>query len=218
MSEDPKSGNETPPPPSPDQAMPLAQPIPGAPVQAGEPIPGLSFSPGLRELPNSQVPGLGNGGMVSHVFGPGQAPVDPIAAGLDTQYNPLTRAENRMITQTGVIGAGPRPMTYAGKPGDIAQAGPADHRVVKAASDIEAGRAPGPNSTGGDAPEITKAAAEDKPALDEPAAAEQQPAAASASGHPPAPAGQPSGQRSPGAMTGTFSAAIEPPHPPEHHD
>ena len=184
--------------PKPDQPQPLPQPIEGSPVQAGEPIPGLSYSPGLRELPDSQVPGLGNGGMVSHVFGPGQAPVDPIAAGLDTQYNPLTRAENRMITQTGTIGAGPRPSTYAGKPGDIPQAGPADHMVVKAASDVEAGRAPGPNSTGGDAPEIVKAAAEDKQAAGNTPAVE----------HEPAPPG--SGETlTPEASSGT---------PPEQHD
>ena len=37
---------------------------------------------------------------MAHVFGPGQSAVDPIAAGLDPNYRPLTRAENRMITRT----------------------------------------------------------------------------------------------------------------------
>lgn len=138
-----------------DRDTPSPQPIEGAPIQQGTPTAGLSQSPGLRELPDSQVPGLAGGGMVSHVFGPGQSPVDPIAAGLDTGYNPLTRAENRVITQTGTLGAGARPSTYAHIGGEpVPQAGPSDHANVPAVSDEEAGRAPGPNSAGGDAATI----------------------------------------------------------------
>ncbi len=108
----------------------------GATQQAGTPTPGLSQSPGLRELPNSQVPGLAGGGMISHVAGPGQAPVDPVAAGLDMGYDPLTRSEDRMISQTGTIGAGQRPSTYVEKGGvAVPQAGVSDHSIVAAPRD-----------------------------------------------------------------------------------
>ena len=112
----------------------------------GTPTPGLSQSPGLREVPDSKVPALAGGGMVSHVQGPGQAAVDPIAAGLDTGFSPQTRAENRAITQTGELAAGPRPTTYAQVGGDaVPQAGPADGATVPAKSDADAAQAPGPN-------------------------------------------------------------------------
>ena len=68
-----------------------------------EPVAGLSVSPGLRELPNSKVPGTDR----SHVHGPQQAPCDPMAAGLDVDHHPLTRAENRAVTLTGADGSGP---------------------------------------------------------------------------------------------------------------
>jgi hypothetical protein len=108
------------------------------------PTPGLSQSPGLREVPNSQVPAMADGTMISHVFGPGQAAVDPIAAGLDTKHQPLTRNENRVITQTGEFAAGPRPSTYVGKGVDVPQAGPADHSEVPAPADSAAAHEPGP--------------------------------------------------------------------------
>ena len=98
----------------------------------GVPDPRLSQSPGLVILKDSEVPGLGNGGMVSHVEGPGQAPVDPVAAGLDTGYDPGTRQGQRAVTQTGTLAAGPRPSTYAEKPDGAAvqQAAPADMRTL----------------------------------------------------------------------------------------
>ena len=86
------------------------------PPGTAAPTLGLSQSPGLVEVPNSRVPGLAGGGMVSHVMGPGQAPVDPIAAGLDTRASIPTRDQLRVTTQTGVDGAGPGPSTYAEKP------------------------------------------------------------------------------------------------------
>ena len=61
----------------------------------GTPTPGLSQSPGLRPLDDSPVPGASR----SHVIGPQQSAVDPVLAGLDTGYNPLTRAEDRVITR-----------------------------------------------------------------------------------------------------------------------
>jgi hypothetical protein len=64
------------------------------------PVPGQSVSPGLRTVPNSFGRPTADGAPVAHVFGPGQAAVDPVAAGLDPNYSPLTRAENRMITRT----------------------------------------------------------------------------------------------------------------------
>ena len=98
----------------------------------GVPDPRLSQSPGLVKLKDSEVPGLGNGGMISHVMGPGQAPVDPVAAGLDTGYDPGTKAGQRAMTQTGTLGAGPRPSTYAEKPDGqaVQQAAPADNQLV----------------------------------------------------------------------------------------
>lgn len=118
-----------------DAAAPPLVPMAGAPVQKGAPTAGLSASPGLRPL-DSQVPGLPGGGMVNHVSGPGQSPVDPIAAGLDLNYNPLTAAEDRLITQTGTHGAGARPSTYNHIPGDPPpQAGVSDHSNVPAPSD-----------------------------------------------------------------------------------
>jgi hypothetical protein len=125
----------------------------------GEPTAGLSQSPGLRELPDSKVPGMGDGTLVSHVFGPGQTPVDPVAAGLDTGFDPLTRSSDRIITQTGTLGAGQRPSTYLQHGGAlIPQAGPADHANVAAATDELAASSPGPNSTGGPAPKEQPAA------------------------------------------------------------
>lgn len=58
--------------------------------------PGLSLSPGLRSVEDSKVPGTDR----SHVIGPQQAAADPVLAGLDTQHNPMTRAEDRVITRT----------------------------------------------------------------------------------------------------------------------
>ncbi len=123
--------------------VPTAAEIHGVGNDSPPPRPGFSQSPGLREVPNSMVPAMADGTMVPHVYGPGQAAVDPIAAGLDWQHKPLTRAENRVITQTGEDAAGPRPSTYAGK-GEVQQAGPADHANVPAASDESASKVPGP--------------------------------------------------------------------------
>ena len=108
------------------------------------PTPGLSQSPGLREVPNSKAPAMADGTMVSHVFGPGQAAVDPIAAGLDVAHKPLTRNENRVITQTGEMAAGPRPSTYIEKGQPVQQAGPADQTHIPAPADADAAKEPGP--------------------------------------------------------------------------
>ena len=113
--------------------------------------PGLSQSPGLMCVPNSRVPGLAGGGMVSHVFGPQQNAADPIAAGLDTRHDPMTRAENRVVTQTGELGAGPRPATYAGH-GYVQQAGPSDGALVASPREPGVG-----HPTGGDPAELRPA-------------------------------------------------------------
>jgi hypothetical protein len=140
------------PPPAPvrDQADPVAPPgslyTTGETADVGVRTPGLSHSPGLMEVPDSKVPGMADGTMISHVYGPGQTPVDPIAAGLDTGFNPASRAENRSITQTGELAAGPRPSTYAQHGGHVPQAGPSDGSEVKPPSDADAAKAPGPNS------------------------------------------------------------------------
>lgn len=110
--------------------------------------PGLSHTPGLREVPNSTVPATATGEPVAHVYGPGQNPVDPVAAGLDTRAVLQTRAENRVVTQTGEQAAGPRPHTYIEKtgPDQVPQAAPADGALVVAPAETVADASPGPNS------------------------------------------------------------------------
>ena len=125
--------------PAPDKAPAAQAPFATAAEQLGMdqpqgvPDPRLSQSPGLVVVKDSQVPGLGNGGMISHVEGPGQAPVDPVAAGLDTGYDPGIRHAQRAVTQTGTIGAGNRPSTYAEKPDGSAvqQAAPATMQTTQ---------------------------------------------------------------------------------------
>ena len=109
---------------------------------------GLSHSAGLRPVPDSTAPSTATGEPVSHVFGPGQNPVDPVAAGLDTRAILQTRQENRVVTRTGEAAAGPRPFTYIEKtgPDQVPQAAPADGAHVPAPADAVADASPGPNS------------------------------------------------------------------------
>lgn len=107
--------------------------------------PGQSFTPGLRNIEGSTAPAMADGTEVPHVMGPQQAPVDPVAAGLDTTAHPLTRAENRVITRTGALGAGNPPSTYAEKGATPAEA-PSDMSEVAAPADAESDAQPGPNS------------------------------------------------------------------------
>lgn len=95
------------------------------------PTPGLSHSPNLRAVEDSPVPNTDR----SHVMGPGQAAADPVLAGLDVRHNPMTRAENRAITQT-------------------------DGNTVAAAPDSESDALPGPNSTNAPAAKGAAEAAE----------------------------------------------------------
>ena len=110
--------------------------------------PGLSHSAGLRPVPDSTAPSTATGEPVPHVYGPGQNPVDPVAAGLDTRAVLQTRAENRVVTHTGEDAAGPRPHTYIEKTGpeQVPQAAPADNQLEAAPADAVADAAPGPNS------------------------------------------------------------------------
>lgn len=102
---------------------------------------GLSKVPGLREVPNSTVPADATGKPIAHVVGPQQNPVDPVAAGISTAVIPVSRQENRVITQTGADVAGPRPHTYVQHTGldrdKVPQAGPADYNHVPAQTDYE---------------------------------------------------------------------------------
>ena len=86
-----------------EQAVQTAEAKFGIRDAGSRPTQGLSQSPGLREIANSQVPRAD----YNHVHGPQQAPADPIAAGLDVAHHPLTRAENRAVTLTGEDGSGP---------------------------------------------------------------------------------------------------------------
>ena len=97
---------------------------------------GLSYTPGLRSIPDSIVPGFDH----AHVYGPQQSPVDPVAAGLDTNFQPISRAENRVITLTGAAAGGPRPL--------IADERPVDGRMVKAPLDEDSARVAGPAGSG----------------------------------------------------------------------
>lgn len=117
-----------------DQPYQTAAELLGIKGPEGERDPRLSQSPDLRRIEGSQVPGYGDGRMVHHVMGPGQAPVDPIAAGLDTGFNPKTRHDLRAPSLTGADGAGLPPSTYAEKRGgqDVPQASDGTHEVVKA--------------------------------------------------------------------------------------
>jgi hypothetical protein len=133
-------------PTTPASPVPPVTPVEGAPVQKGQPTHGLSHSPGLREMPDSTVPGLPEGVVVKHVSGPQQAPCDPVAAGLDLEYDPLTAAENRVITQTGAFAAGTRPGTFPHATGSQAEPAPADFTNVAAPSDAEGKAKAGPST------------------------------------------------------------------------
>ncbi len=93
---------------------------------------GLSFTPGLTEVANSKVPGAEH----SHVHGPQQAAVDPVAAGLVTTRSPATAAESRVIDRTGEIGSGPRAGGKAVSDGSQAPAAPDKQAPVTPADPI----------------------------------------------------------------------------------
>lgn len=94
---------------------------------------GKSFTPGLVEVPGSKVPGTER----SHVHGPQQAPCDPIAAGLATERSPLTVNENRVISQTGEIGSGPRAGGVAVSDGTEVRAAPDAQAPITPPAPIE---------------------------------------------------------------------------------
>ena len=103
------------------------------------PTSGLSFTPGLREVANSPVPGAAH----SHVLGPQQAAADPVAAGLDTAYAGRSRAENRVVNKTGEQASGPRTL--------LPEHPPEDGRMEPAPGDDDAAGVPGPSGGGKDA-------------------------------------------------------------------
>lgn len=114
------------------------------------PTPGMSYTPGLREVADSRVPNASH----SHVIGPQQAACDPVLAGLDTEYRPMTRAENRGITRI-------------------------DGQLVAPPADAESDKLPGPTGASATAAEgAAELAAKATPSVvlphAEPAAAEAQ--------------------------------------------
>lgn len=126
-----------------------------ASAAAGDVPSGLSVTPGLVEVPGSYAPSMADGSRVAHVMGPQQAAVDPIAAGLDLRARPLTRNENRVVTQTGELGSGARPATYLEKGAADDQRPVSDHTHVAMPVDSVAGQAPGPNAVpGGEPPQV----------------------------------------------------------------
>ena len=97
---------------------------------------GMSYTPGLRAIPGSIVPGAEH----SHVYGPQQSPVDPAAAGLDTNFQPISRAENRVINQTGAAAGGPRVL--------LKDERPSDGTMVQAPKDDDSAKVAGPSGSG----------------------------------------------------------------------
>ena len=122
----------------------------------GVPDPRLSQSPGLQKIVGSEAPSLASGAMVNHVMGPGQNPVDPIAAGLDVNYSPKLREQMRAPTQTGILGAGNRPSTYAEKT-DGAQVPQASQPTGETAKPVDASEIKTEPSQSGDVPVLVDA-------------------------------------------------------------
>lgn len=89
---------------------------------------GLTRVLGLQEIPGSSAPSRFDGQPVPHVFGPGQNPVDAVAAGLDTRLIGYTADTLNVVTKTGEAGSGMRPHTYVEKTGPemVKQAAEAD--------------------------------------------------------------------------------------------
>jgi hypothetical protein len=83
------------------------------------PSPGKSYSPGLKNIEGSTVPGHADGTLINHVHGPGQAPADPIAAGLDTSLIGKEPAPERTVINTGTLASGNLPATYAQHGGEV---------------------------------------------------------------------------------------------------
>ena len=163
-----------------DQPYRTAAEVLGIKGPEGERDPRLSQSPNLQRIEGSEVPGYGDGRMVHHVMGPGQAPVDPIAAGLDMGYNPKVRHDLRAPSLTGEDGAGLRPSTYAEKVGgqDVQQASDGSHDLVKPPVPAAAAQPDKPAAQAASAPAVA------------PATVAPQPAAAAAA---PTPAAKPAG-------------------------
>jgi len=104
-------------------------------LKEGDSRSGLTVVRGLQHIEGSTAPSRLDGKPMHHVMGPGQNPVDAVAAGLDTRYiGHSLQGDGRVVTQTGEIGAGPRPFTYVEKTGPdmVQQAAPADGATVAA--------------------------------------------------------------------------------------
>lgn len=107
----------------------VGQSVTTAPAETqGDARNGLTRVLGLQEIPGSAAPSRFDGKPVPHVFGPGQNPVDAVAAGLDTRLIGYTADTTSVITKTGEAGSGMRPHTYVEKTGPemVKQAAEAD--------------------------------------------------------------------------------------------
>lgn len=100
------------------------------PLTQGDARNGLTKVFGLQEVANSDVPS--GPGKTTHVFGPGQNVVDPVAAGLDTRLVGVAPPARTVMTQTGEVGSGNRPFTYVEHTGPemLKQSAPADGKHV----------------------------------------------------------------------------------------
>jgi hypothetical protein len=65
---------------------------------------------------------------------------------METQHGPLTRAENRVITQTGTLASGNQPSTYAEKGVEEPTGAVSDLTDVQAPTDEASTQVPGPSS------------------------------------------------------------------------
>ena len=99
-------------------ALPQQEPVTTAVPRRSQHVDsGLSRSYDLEVVPNSFAPATASGEAVPHVRGPGQNPVDPVAAGLDT-HNVLRAADvAAAMTLTGRDVSGREPATYVEKTG-----------------------------------------------------------------------------------------------------
>lgn len=103
---------------------------------------GLTKSPGLEAVPDSFAPATAGAQPVPHVRGPGQNPVDPVAAGLDTINVPKPAGES--VTPTGREASGREPATYVEK---TAGAPLVKDEEVASVTKPDGERVPGPEPT-----------------------------------------------------------------------
>jgi len=92
------------------EVKPVTEAVPRRSLQGIES--GLTIVHGLEVVPDSFAPATSSGEMIPHVRGPGQNPVDPVAAGIDLHNVPQPTDVEPAITPTGREASGREPATY----------------------------------------------------------------------------------------------------------